>query len=109
MVVGAVLLVNFFHAHPKDRVINTGIFISGVAMLLLPFSSRVASRSFIHVLNTALPSILRVTNLHMMVFLAFLLGGANALVFVPANTLIQEKTTDEIRGKIYGMLNTLVG
>lgn len=41
--------------------------------------------------------------------LAFILGFANALVFIPANTLLQEKTTDSTRGKMYGVLNTFVG
>ena len=78
-------------------------------MFLLPFGSRVASRGFIHVINTFLPHFLKIDILHIMVVLAFLLGFANALVFVPANTLIQEKTSEELRGKIYGFLNTMVG
>ena len=44
-----------------------------------------------------------------MAVIAFTLGAANALVFVPANTMIQEHTTDEFRGKIYGLLNSIVG
>jgi MFS family permease len=47
--------------------------------------------------------------LHIMVVLAFILGVANSFIFVPANTLLQEKTSDEIRGKIYGFLNSFVG
>lgn len=109
MVVGAVILVNMFHSHPKERIINTGIFLSGAAMLLLPYGSKVASRGFIQVLNAFLPHILLINILHIMVVLAFILGIANSFVFVPANTLIQEKTTDEFRGKIYGFLNTIVG
>ena len=41
--------------------------------------------------------------------MAFVLGVANALVFVPSNTLLQEKTDAHYRGKIYGALNALVG
>jgi len=37
------------------------------------------------------------------------LGIATSLVFVPANTILQEETSDESRGKIYGVLNTLIG
>jgi MFS family permease len=46
---------------------------------------------------------------HIMVVLAFILGIATSLVFVPANTILQEETSDESRGKIYGVLNTLIG
>ena len=53
--------------------------------------------------------ILDINVLHIMVFLAFILGLANSFVFVPANTILQEKTTDEVRGKIYGFLNSIIG
>jgi MFS family permease len=55
-----------------------------------------------------LPKILNITILHIMVVLAFILGIAIALIFVPSNTLIQEKTSDDLRGKIYGTLNSVV-
>jgi hypothetical protein len=109
MIFGAIILVNFFHSHAKKNVINVGIFISGLAMLLLPYGSKVASKDFVYILNAYLPHIFDITILHIMSFLAFILGFANSLIFVPANTIIQEKTTDEFRGKIYGMLNTIIG
>jgi len=109
MVFGGIILVNFFHSHAKRNVINTGIFISGIAMLLLPYGSKVASKDFVQIMNSYLPHVFDITILHIMSFLAFILGFANSLVFVPANTLLQEKTTDEFRGKVYGMLNTIIG
>jgi MFS family permease len=109
MIVGAIVLVNIFHSHAKQKIITTGIFISGIAMLLLPYGSKVASRDFIYTINSYLPNFLDVTILHIMAFLAFVLGAANSLIFVPANTIIQEKTTDEFRGKIYGLLNSIAG
>lgn len=109
MVMGAVVLVNLFHSHPRKRVITLGIFLSGIAMMLLPYGSKVASRDFVHTLNLYLPHIFEITILHIMGVLAFILGVANALIFVPANTIIQERTNDEFRGKIYGVLNTVIG
>lgn len=38
-----------------------------------------------------------------------LLGGANAMVDIPANTMIQENTPEEIRSRVYGVLNSFVG
>lgn len=108
-VFGTVILVNIFHSHPRDKVINFGIFLSGLAILLLPYGSKVSSREFVSVLNSFLPHFLNITIIHIMFIVAFILGIANAFVFVPANTIIQEKTTDEFRGKIYGFLNSLVG
>jgi MFS family permease len=109
MVVGAFILIKFFHSHPKDRVIAAGIFLSGIAMLLLPYGSQVASRGFVQSLNGLLPGILQINILHIMVLLATILGIANAFVFVTANTILQEKTTDDVRGKMYGFLNSVVG
>lgn len=109
MVIGAIILVNVFHSHPKEKMITSGILLSGLAMLFLPYGSKVASRDFVQTLNMYLPHIFDITILHIIAVLAFILGIANSLVFVPANTLIQEKTTDEFRGKIYGFLNAMIG
>lgn len=109
VVVAAVVIVNFLHKYKKEKLITTGLFLSGMAMLFLPFGSRVASRSFVHTINSYLPHFLMIDILHIMVILAFILGFANALVFVPSNTILQEKTTEEFRGRVYGFMNTLVG
>ncbi len=109
MVIGSIILVNVFHNHPKEKLITAGIFLSGVAMLLLPFGSKVASREIVHDINLYLPHTFKITIYHIMTVLAFVLGVANSLVFVPANTRLQEHTSEEIRGKIYGFLNTFIG
>jgi len=56
-----------------------------------------------------LPAFLSINIFHIVILLAFLLGIANAFVFVPSNTILQEETSDEFRGKIYGFLNSLIG
>lgn len=109
MVIGSTMLVNLFHSHPKQKVITSGVFLSGLTMMFLPYGSKVASRGFVHTINDYVPHIVEINILHIMVVLAFILGVANSFIFVPANTLLQEKTTDEVRGKIYGFLNTFVG
>lgn len=108
MVIGAVLLTNYFHSFSKHKSATIGLFLSAFAVLLLPFGSRVTSKPIVHTLNVFLPHILKINILHIMVILAFVLGFANALIFVPSNTMIQEKTSDESRGKVYGALNALV-
>lgn len=109
MVVGAIILVNFFHHISKDRMITIGLFLSSISLMLLPYGSKVVSRGFIQTLNSHVPSFFDVTILHFMIVFIFIIGVANALVFVPANTIVQEETTDAFRGKIYGFLNTIVG
>ncbi len=109
MVIGAVILVKFFHKSSKIFLANTGVFLSGIGILLMPYGSKVASRDIVATINSYLPNFLSIDIMHIMVSLAFILGFANALVFVPSNTLIQEETSETMRGKVYGVLNTLVG
>lgn len=109
MILGAITLANLFNKHSKEKLITFGILLSGIAMLLLPYGSKVASRDFVHVLNVYLPHFLDINILHIMIVLAFILGVSNAFVFVPANTILQEKSSEEIRGRLYGFLNTIVG
>lgn len=110
MIMGAFVVGTFFHNYPRQRMANIGVFLSGLAILVLPFGSKITTKPFVGSFNTFIPgSILDVTMLHIMVSIAFILGVANALTFVPTNTLIQEKTSDAFRGKVYGALNALVG
>ncbi|MBU4017136.1 MFS transporter, partial [Patescibacteria group bacterium] len=109
VIFGAGVLISFFHDRSRYALINTGVFLSGICMLLLPYGSRVASKGFVQIINLYLPKFLEIDILHIVVVLAFILGLSNSLVFVPANTVLQEKTTDEFRGKVYGFLNTFIG
>lgn len=109
MVVGGVLIGNFFNNRSKQRSVAIGLILSAVSVLLLPYGAKVSSRAIVHSINAYLPRILSVNILHIMVFLSFVLGIANSLVFVPSNTILQEETSDELRGKVYGALSALVG
>lgn len=109
MVIGAIIIGNFFHNASRAKMANIGVMLGGLSILFLPYGSKVASREIIQTINTYLPHIFIIDILHIMIFLAFVMGFANALIFVPSNTLLQEKTSDEIRGKVYGALNSLVG
>lgn len=88
MVIGAIILTNFSNTTFKEKSGLYGIFISSIGLFLLPFASSVYGLVFV---------------------LAFILGIANALVFVPSNTILQEETSEEFRGKIYGFLNSFIG
>jgi len=106
--VGA-LVVSLLGKIKKDTIITVGLFLSAIAMLILPYGSKIAARDIVQTINMSLPALLHITAYHLVTVIAFLLGFANAFVFVPANTILQEKTTDEVRGKVYGVLNTIVG
>lgn len=109
MIVGTVLLGTVLHKYSKQWLTTIGLFFMGLSVLLLPYGSLFFSKSFIRLLNIHLPNTLDINLLHIMIFLAFIFGLSNALLFVPSNTQLQEETTDQTRGKVYGILNTMVG
>lgn len=93
MGIGAVVIGNFLHNVSKSLLAKIGLLIIGIAMILFPNFDKFISFNSVNI----------------MFVLAIIIGFAFALVFVPSNTLIQEETSDEQRGKIYGSLNTLTG
>jgi len=109
VIIGAILLSSIMHDVSREKIINIGIFLSGIAILLMPFGGRIASREIIQTLNLYLPNLLHISISDLLILFAFLLGLANAFVFVPSNTILQETTSEELRGKIYGVLNSMVG
>ena len=76
--------------------------------MLLPFGSKVTSKSFVQTINEHLPSFLVIDILHLIIVMAFLLGFANALIYVPANATLQKDTDEQLRGRIYGFLYAFV-
>lgn len=46
---------------------------------------------------------------YVVIFLAVVVGFATSLIFVPAHATIQMETDDTLRGRIYGLLNALIG
>lgn len=106
---GALILGSFFHNHPKQNLTRLGLYLMGVSTLILPHFAKLESRAFVQTLNSYLPNVFEINVLHILVVLAFFMGIANSLIFVPSNTTLQEETTDEFRGKAYGALNTMVG
>lgn len=106
---GAVIIGSFLHNVSKSSLTKFGMFLLGFSILLLPYGSKFESREIVQFINLYLPHIFTINVLHIMFVLAFVLGFATAFIFVPANTILQEETSDESRGKIYGVLNTLIG
>ena len=106
---GAIIIGSFLSNISKEKLTRIGLVIEGISILLLPYGSRLSSREIVQTLNFYLPHFLRITSMHVLYVLAFILGFGAALIFIPANTILQEETSDEFRGKVYGALSTLVG
>jgi MFS family permease len=110
IVISSLLLGRLPHRKlKKEGSMMMGVMMSGVAMLLFPFMSKIASRDFIIWLNSFLPELLVIDTLHLTILLAFITGFANALIFIPSQVIIQDKVPEIFRAKFYGLLYALIG
>jgi MFS family permease len=109
LALGALVIGSFLHKKSRSALTKFGLFLMGLSILILPYGSKFESREIVQLINFYLPHLLQINMVHIMVVLAFILGLATSFVFVPANTVLQEETSDESRGKVYGVLNTLIG
>lgn len=85
----------------REKLMCMGIFLSGIALLLFPFMSNST--------GGALLLSVGISPLVMVGFLALVAGIGNALIFIPAQTTIQEKIPEDFRSKVYGLLFALIG
>lgn len=109
MIVGVFLLGSIGKKFKQKKLSTLGFLAVGICFILLPFGSKLASRDFVSTINVYLPSILHINILHIIVVLAFIIGFAISLVFIPSNSIIQMETSSQMRGRVYGFLNSLVG
>jgi MFS family permease len=90
----------------RANAIGTGLLVVGLALLSLaaarPFADVFTSRLG-GVLGEALPLFIGMVSVTALFF-----GLAYAFITVPAMTLLQEQLRDDIRGRVFGVLNVLV-
>lgn len=100
----------FLKDRNKEKLMTLGLFLAGVSILFLPYMNNFGSKSFVFVLNSFIPGrILDVTFGHLTITLAFLIGFSYALIFVPAQTILQQHVSEPFRAKMYGLIFSLIG
>lgn len=107
--IGAFLLGSIGKKFKHKWLSEIGFMIVGIVFILLPFANRVTSHAFVQALNNYLPRFLDINILHIIVVLAFIIGFAISLVFIPSNATIQIETNEKMRGRMYGLLSSLIG
>lgn len=106
MAAGTFFLGQFQRKIKKRRIIAKGTFLASLSILGLSigpflkdyFNQQTNLRYFEQIFGFS----------GIIAFFAFLLGFSAALLFIPAHTLIQEKTPDSLRGRTYGVLNMTI-
>jgi MFS family permease len=109
IVTGILLLNSYGRLLPRRRVIEAGLIALGLLLVVLSVA-RPMTRFLQGVEAPASPvdfSAL-VSLLSVVIGLAFLEGIAYAIVAIPAQTQLQEDLPEEVRGRVFGVLNMLV-
>ena len=110
VVVGLALLNFVSRRIGRPHAIGSGLIVTAVALVSLaaarPFADVFADSRLGGTLNGlggALPFFIGIVSVT-----AFVFGVAYSFITVPAMTLLQEELPDDIRGRVFGVLNTLV-
>jgi MFS family permease len=110
IVMGILLLNSYGKYLPRRRVIEGGLIALGVMLALLSvagpisqFLRRAQEEAPLGADLSAVTSLLAVV-----VAIAFLAGIAYAFVAIPAQTQLQEDLPEDVRGRVFGVLNMLV-
>lgn len=111
-VMGILFLNSFGQYLPRRLVIDIGLLVTAVMLVLIALV-----RPLVDFLSPALqpieenlPALLAsaVSLIALVIAIAFGAGVAYALVAIPAQTALQEELPVDVRGRIFGILNTLL-
>jgi MFS family permease len=109
-VVTGILALNSWGANlPRRRLVEGGLFGVGAGLALLalavPISRAISDGAQ---LLGELPLDSGASTLATVIFVAYFAGVAYGLVAIPAQTALQEELPEEVRGRVFGVLNMLV-
>ena len=113
-IVTGVLGINAYgHNFPRRRVIEAGLIVLGLLLVLLSFvgsisrflNVQIAAAADVHGLQD-LSQVLSL--LSMVMAIAFVAGICYAVVAISAQTQLQEELPEDVRGRVFGILNMLV-
>ena len=109
IVMGILLLNTYGKLLPRRRVIEGGMVALGFLILAMALSGRISRFLASTQTATGLPDLSLLTSLlSIVVAVAFFAGIAYAFVAIPAQTQLQEDLPEDVRGRVFGVLNMLV-
>jgi len=102
IIIGAVSVGAASEKIKPDRLISFGLVAGGVILFAV---SIISAPFWMYYISPDMHVILRVIT----IVLFFILGLANGIIDVPANSKLQQSTPENLRGRIYGILAASVG
>ena len=100
LVVGILLLNVYGKYFTRRRLIEGGLLVLSISLAILALAQRIEFLSQNHGGAISL--------LTVVITVAFVAGITYAFVAVPAQTALQEELPSDVRGRVFGVLNTLV-
>ncbi len=108
VVTGILFLNSYGKLFSRRRTIETGLILLGIFLALMTAAGPI-TRFLQHVSSVSPIDVSAlVTLLSVVIVLAFLAGIAYANVAIPAQTQLQEDLPQEVRGRVFGVLNMLI-
>jgi hypothetical protein len=110
-VLGILFLNSYGKAIPKRLVIDIGLVAMGITLVMLAIVKPVSAAfgGAAGPIEDAVPAIAPLISLiAVVVVIAMFAGLEYAFVAIPAQTALQEELPSEVRGRIFGILNTLL-
>jgi MFS family permease len=108
VVTGVLFLNSYARLFPRRRLIEAGLVSLGFLLLLLAVAGPIATAIQNLQSRANLPQSLNVSLLAIVVVIGFLAGVAYSVVAIPAQTQLQEDIPEDVRGRVFGVLNMLV-
>jgi len=108
IVMGILLLNAYGRLLPRRRVIEGGLIALGAFLAAMALSGRISAFLGRSASGTGVDLSLLTSSLSVVVAVAFFAGLAYAAVAIPAQTQLQEDLPQDVRGRVFGVLNMLV-
>ena len=109
VVTGILVLNSFGHLVPRRRIIEGGLVVLGVLLAALAAAGPIAFFLQHAETVTGLVSLTDLTSLlAIVVAIALVAGMSYAFVAIPSQTQLQEDIPEDVRGRVFGVLNMLL-
>ena len=110
VVLGVLTLNSYGRWLPRRRAIEGGMMALGALIVLLTAAGPISE--FLQGVQSQVPTAVDLSRfvslLAVVVVIAFVAGVAYAFVAIPAQTQLQEELPEDVRGRVFGVLNMLV-
>ena len=101
VIIGVVIVPRLVSRFRRDALIDWAVVVGGLSLLLLSLSRAILSRVFLH------GTVRQMLEVGLAGALAAILGVCNALVLVPSQTILQERSHEHIRARVYATFFTI--